>query len=159
MQWSSLRSKLREFVAPSVRKRIDFHLTTYRKLSELANEFWVTVDGERVFSTSATRRNIESYILTRTTGLYGDVDGPEMRIVDDSLIAREIHNPFDVTSSIRTYLEIDPRLSLTSTDPIMRALAMVDRRIGKRTLKNIELEDDEHSLVRIFYALRSESIA
>jgi hypothetical protein len=158
MQWSRLRSKLREFVAPSVRKRIDFHLATYRKLSELANEFWVTVDGERVFSASVTRRNIESYILTRTTGLYGDFDGPEMRIVDDSLIVREIHDPFDVTSSIRTYLEIDPRLSLASTDPIMKALAMVDRRVGKRTLKNIELEDDEHTLVKTLYALRMDSL-
>ncbi|MGP8252912.1 MAG: hypothetical protein ACLQHF_12830 [Terracidiphilus sp.] len=157
MQWSKLRSHLLEFVAPGVRKRVDFHLINYRKLSELANEFLVTIDGVRVFSASTSRHTIAQYVETRTTGLLAYGDGPDPKKVEDTLTQRETHAPVDITSSIRTYFDLDPHIALTSTDPILRALAMIDGRIGKRTLKSIELPEDEHSLVKILYALRMES--
>jgi len=158
MQWSKLRSHLNEIVAPSVRKRVDFHLINYRKFSERANEFIVTIDGEKVFAASTSRHNIASYIKTRTTGLVAHGDGPEPNEVEKSLMQREVHAPQDITSSIRTYFDLDPRVALTSSDPILKALAMIDKRVGKRTLKTIELADDEHSLVRTLYSLRMECL-
>jgi hypothetical protein len=158
MQWSKLRSHLREFVAPSLRKRVDFHLITYRKLSELANEFLVTIDGEKVFSASTSRHLHAEYFVTRRSGLLAQGDGPDPQKVEDSLTRREIHAPTDITSSIRTYFDLDPQIALTSTDPILKALAIIDRRIGSRTLKSIELPENEHSLVKVFYALRMESL-
>jgi hypothetical protein len=154
MQWSKLRSHLHEFVAPSVRKRIDFHLINYRKLSELANEFIVTIDGERVFAASTTRHNIETYVKERTSRLASYGDGPEPNEFEKSLMRREIHAPQDITSSIRTYFDLDPHIALTSSDPILRAFAMIDKRIGRRTLKEIKLAEDDHSLVRVLYSLR-----
>jgi len=158
MQWSKLKSRVMTFVDPGVRARLDFHLTTYRKLSELASEFVVTVVGHKIFATSATRYNIETYITTRWTGMLSHGDGPDPRTVDETLIKRNVLNPPDITSSIRTYLDLDPKLALHSSDPILKALAMIDKRIGKRTLKAIELGDDEHSLVKTFYSLRMESL-
>ena len=158
MQWSKLRSHLHEFVAPSVQKRIDFHLIRYRKLGDATNEFIVTIDWERVFSASYSRHNIATYIKTRTTGLLACGDGPEPYEVEKSLTKREIHAPQDITSSIRTYFDLDPRIALGSSDPILKALAMIDKRIGKRTLKAIELADGEHSLVKSLYALRMACI-
>jgi hypothetical protein len=154
MQWSKLRSHLRGFVAPEVRKRVDFHLINYRKLSELANEFIVTIDGQKVFAASTTRHNIATYVKERTTRLVSHGDGPEPNEFEKSLMRREIHAPQDITSSIRTYFDLEPRIALSSSDPILKALAMIDKRIGKRTLKAIELADDEHSLVKSLYALR-----
>jgi hypothetical protein len=158
MQWSKLRSRLLSLVAPSVRKRIDFHLTNYRKLSENANEFWITIDKKRIFSASYSNANIERYIVSRTTGLNVYGDGPEPRMVEDRLTRQAIHDPEDVTSSIRTYFDLEPRIALASSDPILRGLATLDRRIGTRTLKQIDLSDDEHPLVRRLYALRVESL-
>jgi hypothetical protein len=158
MQWSKLRSHLHEFVAPSLRKRLDFHLINYRKLSDLANEFIVTIDGEKVFAASTTRHNIATYIKERTTRLSSYGDGPEPNEFEKSLMRREVHAPQDITSSIRTYFDLDPRIALTSTDPILKALAMIDKRIGKRTLNAIKLAEDEHSLVKILYTLRMECL-
>jgi hypothetical protein len=45
--------------------------------------------------------------------------------------------------------------SLQSTNPVMRAFAMIDRRTGKRTLARMTLRPDEHPLVRAFYELRT----
>ena len=158
MVWSKLRSHLREFISPTVRKRIDFHLIKYRKLGDATNEFIVTIDGDKVFSASYSRHNIATYIKTRRTGLLAHGDGPEPNEVEKSLTQREIHAPQDITSSIRTYVDLDPQLALSSSDPILKALAMIDKRVGKRTLKTIELADDEHSLVRTLYSLRMECL-
>ncbi len=144
MQWSKLRSRLLELTAPCLRKRIDFHLINYRKLSELANEFIVSIDGKKVFSASYSSYNIAGYVETRKTGRVAYGDGS--------------HNPFDITSSIRTYLDLDPRVALHSSDPILRSLAMIDKRIGKRTLKAIKLPSDEHSLVKALYMLRMDCL-
>jgi hypothetical protein len=158
MQWSKLRSHLRSFVAPELRKRFDFHLINYRKLSELANEFLITVDGQKVFSASTTRHNIEQYQLSRWTGLITYGTGEDARKAEDIFTKREIHAPPDITSSIRTFFDLDPRISLSSSDPILRALAIIDRRVGRRTLKDLELAKDEHSLVKTLYTLRMESL-
>jgi hypothetical protein len=45
-----------------------------------------------------------------------------------------------------------------SSDPILRSLAMIDKRIGKRTLKTIELPDKEHPLVKTLYTLRMDCL-
>jgi hypothetical protein len=158
MQWSKLRSRLLELTAPSLRKRVDFHLINYRKLSELANEFIVSIDGRKVFSASYSRYNIAQHIKTRTTGLMAHGDGPGPWKVEKALTRKEVHNPCDITSTIRTYLDIDPHIALTSSDPILRSLAMIDKRIGKRTLKSIELPEDEHSLVKTLYTLRTDCL-
>src|SRR5262249_1186705 len=67
---------------------------------------------------------------------------------------RELHDPDDVVTLLKSYLDLNPRMALRSTDPILRALAIIDRRIGVRSLKQLKVEDDEHSLVRVFYCLR-----
>jgi hypothetical protein len=158
MQSSKLRSHLLTFVTPGLRKRIDFHLINYRKLSERANEFLITIDGQKAFSVSYSRHNIANYVVSRKTGLSAYGDGPNAKKVDDILTKQEIHDPSAITSSIRTYFDLDPRVALTSTDPVLRALAIIDRRIGRRTLKNIELADSDHSLVKTLYTLRMECL-
>ncbi len=52
-------------------------------------------------------------------------------------------------------LSIDDMLH--SENGIIRALAMLDRRLGKRRLLALDLPDDELPLVRTLYALRCEA--
>lgn len=158
MQWSKLRIRMLDFVAPAVRKRVDFHLTYYRGFGSTGQEFWITVDQQKVFSASYGKANIAGYVISRRTGLREYGDGPEQKRLDDILTRRAIHHPTDVTSSIRTYFDLDPQVALTSTDRILKSLAMIDRRVGKRTLDTICLSNDEHPLVKAFYKLRIESL-
>jgi hypothetical protein len=156
MQWSKLRSHLLELIAPGIRERVDFHLTYYRGFGSSGTEFWITIDQQKVLSGGYGRANIAGHVTSRRTGFRQYGDGPEQKKLDDILQRREIHDPRDITSSIRTYFDLDPQIALTSSDPILKALAIIDKRIGKRTLKSIKLADDEHSLVKAFYALRLE---
>jgi hypothetical protein len=149
---------LLELVAPSLRKRIDFHLTYYRGFGTSGQEFWITLDRQVVFSASYGKANIARYVVSRRTRLNQFGDGQEPKQVEDALTRRAIHDPRDVTSSIRTYFDLDPQVSLTSSDPVLRGLAVIDRRIGTRTLQHINLSDDEHPLVRLLYDLRIKTL-
>jgi len=157
MQWSKLKSRLIDFVAPELRKRVDFHLIKYRKLGDSTNEFLVVIDGVTAFSSSYSQHNIASHIVTRKTGMLAYGDGSSPHVIEKFLNEREIHAPQNITSSIRTYLDLDPHVSLNSSDPILRAFALLDKRIGKRTLTALKISENEHSLIRMFYGLRLES--
>jgi hypothetical protein len=150
MQWSKIRTRLLALFASNVKGRVDFHLTKYRKFGDTAHELWVTIDKKRVFSASYCTNMVEEAVLRLNT--WGDSAKAER--ARDILERREVHDPADVVSSIRTFLDLDPQIALTSTDPVLKALAILDRRIGMRTLKGIKIGDDEHSLIRTFYALR-----
>lgn len=158
MQWSKLRADLLEFITPKLRGRIDYHLTTYRKLSEQAHEVWITIDRERVFSASYFRHARAENVVWWRRKVSLSAGGKEGKTAEDILTSREIHDAGDVVSSFRTYLDLDPQIALTSTDPILRALAMVDRRIGTRTLRSVRVESKEHSLVKRFRDLRVETM-
>jgi hypothetical protein len=84
--------------------------------------------------------------------------GMEPQQALDVLACREIHDYREVGDSLRAYPDLDPHEALTSQDPILRAFAIIDRRVGKRTLKKLMISEDEHSLVRVLYSLRSANV-
>ena len=145
MQWSKLKSRVKALICPELRDRIDFHLTSYRESHDGADKVWITVDGQRVFSCKhypSEWAEAEAY--------YGGLRGEQVK---ESLKAREIHGPGDFGNAMRAYLDMPVGEALTSSDPLVKAFALVDRRVGKRTLEKLELSDEEHTLVKAFYGL------
>ena len=67
---------------------------------------------------------------------------------------KEIHRPKDFGDAMRAYLDMPVGEALESQDPLVRAFAIVDRRLGKRRLAKLELQESEHSLVKAFHKLR-----
>jgi len=43
--------------------------------------------------------------------------------------------------------------ALESSNPIIKAFALIDRRVGKRTIDKIEISDSEYTPVKAFYEL------
>ena len=146
MQWSKLKARVKALIQPGLRDRIDFHLTSYRRSHDGADKVWITVDGRRVFSCNHYAREhaeAEAYIA----GLRGGQIKQALRDI-------EVHGPRDFGDAARAYLETTVREALQSTDPLVRAFALVDRRVGKRTIQAREIADTEHTLVKTFYRLR-----
>lgn len=114
-----------------------------------AQELWITIDGLRVFRASYCKYAHQLFFMWRDGLSTSERD----QAIKD-LTLQEIHSPQDIGTLLKNYLDLDPRISLRSGDPILRAFAIIDRRIGLRTLKQLKVKDDEHSLVRMFYALR-----
>ena len=158
MQWSKIRTRLKALVCDTLRDRVDFHQTVYRthhndvggvcKCRD-ARELWITIDGLQIFRASYCKYAHQLFLMW-----CAGFSSSERDQATKDLPLQEIHSPEDVGTLFKNYLDLDPRISLRSGDPILRALAIIDRRIGLRTLKQLKVKDDEHSLVRMFYALR-----
>ncbi len=82
-------------------------------------------------------------------------DAEMLRIeIIDMLDQRELHDTQHLVGSMRAYLDMAVSDALKSDDPFIKALAIIDRRVGSGTLKKVEIDDSEHSLVKAFYELR-----
>jgi len=137
---------MRSFIAPELRDRIDFHLTRYRESHDGADKVWITIDGQRVFTCKHYQREWAE------NGLYRR--GLERDKVHSVLRRTEIQGPGEFGDAARAYLDMSVAEALKSSDPIVRAFAIVDRRVGKRTLAKLDLSDCDHALVNAFYDLR-----
>jgi len=97
---------------------------------------------------------ISENVLQRDKGLRTLAEGKEGKIAHDVLTRAEIHDASITVYTFREYLDSDPQDALVSTDPVLKSLAIIDRRIGQRTLARLRVGKREHSLVRKFYTLR-----
>lgn len=129
MNWSQVRIRIRERMDASLRDRIDLHVAQYRTFGELGRA-WITVDGEQVASWSCMEK-------------LGHPPKSE-------------HSKSDFIHILTTHLNENPHEALKSPVGLIRALALADERIGKRTLKSYPIESDEDELVRLVYRLRTE---
>jgi hypothetical protein len=136
---------------------VDFHLTNYREYGSRGHEVWITVDGQRVFSASYCDYMISENVLQHKKGLRTFAQGKEGKVAHDVLTRAEIHDASITVYTFREYLDSDPQDALASTDPVLKSLAIIDRRIGQRTLAKLKVGKREHSLVRKFYTLRRDA--
>jgi hypothetical protein len=148
MQWSKLKSRIRDFICPELKDRINFHLTSYRESHDGADKVWILVDGEKIFSFSHY-----PYEWAEAEFYHKGLDTGQVREV---LQTNEIHRPKDFGDAMREYLDLPISEALESSNPIIKAFALIDRRTGKRTVEKIDISDSEHTLVKTFYELRRE---
>jgi hypothetical protein len=97
---------------------------------------------------------INENVLAREKGLRTFAEGKEGKVAHEVLTRSEVHDASITVYTFREYLDSEPQDALSSADPILKALAIIDRRIGQRTLARLRIGRSEHSLVRRFYTLR-----
>jgi hypothetical protein len=158
MIWSQLKKQVRSLMCEHLCDRVDFHKAVYRNSREgTSDRAWITIDGQEVFEVSSARwvkalGHAESSVALRKP----DAD-PQMHrgLVDAVVEDAGSENTGLLGYSLHRYLEAPIAESLQSTNPVIRALAMLDRRTGKRTLARISVSTDEHPLVKQFFELRT----
>lgn len=149
MQWSKLKSRILDLISPELRSRVDFHVTSYRKSHDGADKVWIVVDGIKIFSCNHYHSE-----RARAEAFYSGLTGEQIK---SYLEECEIHTPGDFGQAMRLYLDMPIADALLSSSPLIRAFAIIDRRLGQRTLEKLEISDSEHSLVKAFYELRRAS--
>jgi hypothetical protein len=148
MQWSKLKTRFRAFICDELQNRLDFHVTSYRESHDGAGEIWITLDGKKLVDYGHYR-----FEFAEREGYYNGLAGEEL---EQWLTNKEISSPKFVGSAMRDYLDMTVDEALASSNPFRRAFAVIDRRLGKRTLENLEVDAAEHSLIKTFYELRRQ---
>jgi len=78
--------------------------------------------------------------------------------VRDDFAKKGIYYPGDFGFALDEYLSVDAKIALTSDNWLVRMLAIMDRRIGKRTLEKVKPEiANLPEWLRYFYYLRLQS--
>lgn len=147
MRWSRLKKRLETNLCEDLVGRLRFHMTIYRATHPDEGRAWITLDGRVIFSActlKAWRREhviaVEALGLPEASASHGesmnlpDYDPTRVR-VEASRRAEGLLTCYEFTGGARTFLDVPFAEALASADPVVRGLAVVDRRFGRRRLE------------------------
>ncbi len=142
MPWSKQKARVEALFAPALRGRVALHRTSYRAGYELSARAWITFEGATIWECRTTRVN------PADPAPFGEALDP----LDESPLT-----PHDFDQAIADYPDLTIDEALASTSPIVRALAFLDRRFGKRRFSTVAPEAFAHPLERTLFRLRQRA--
>jgi DNA-binding transcriptional ArsR family regulator len=156
VRWSQLKSQLTDLIAPPLRDRIALHQARYRYTREEVGRVWLTIDGREIasFDTSTYER--------RKRELAQALAREVSTVAADALAREELreagqYGDAQAIAEIERYLGVSIDDALQSSSPLTRALAVIDRRVGKRRLASLAANQIEHPLVRQLLRVRLDA--
>jgi hypothetical protein len=153
MQWSRLRTLLEARFAPALQGRVRLHQARYRHAHEELGRIWLAVDGEEraAFATGARWRHVREGAdrLMDERDAWGSTAAYEQAVADAAEAARRSgdHGDADALHELEASLSLPIDAALASDSPLLRALAVLDARVGKRRLRALAAAADHHPLV------------
>lgn len=155
--WSGMRKYLeKEMLADSLKGRIRFGCTRY-----------IGMDGWKIFEVCIDNKQVKRFSYeTLFAYLRKEVYKKEIitwsdlldYIENNPVNTRCVYVHWEFTDALAEYRNQDIKFSLNSDNPIVRMFAILDRRVGKRTLKKLkDTLDKQPEWLKQFYALRFEA--
>jgi len=167
MRWSRLKARIEERFAPNLHGRVEIFVTRYRAAHDQAGEAFILVDSERIASMGEIaywrhrltlerrlqqERGCADWRDPAQAGGYRAAAHEAQRTARDN----EVYSDAEVKDALFASLSLSIDAALASEDPIMRAFALLDRRLGKRRLAALDVSQDT-ALARRFHALRCDA--
>ena len=163
--WSGMRKYLeQEMLAEKLRGRVRYGCTSYVGMDG-CRIFEVCVDGQQIKRFSW--ETVNSYFIAqgcssgkKPYGVREYWSGFWENMERYPLNARTEYTDEEFCDALRKYRNTDIRESIFSGDPIVRMFAVLDRRLGKRTLERLEREIPvQPPWLRSFYTLRCGTLS
>jgi len=166
MIWSKTKKALEALLANSVKAHVQYHVTSYvTNETGIQRRAWITWDGKELanFSDSAYLHAVEQVAdqlqnanNPQIGNRFRDYTGQAEQIVADQ---QQILPRYSFDEAVERYLSLSIDDAVIDKDPVIKALAMLDRRIGKRRLKQITIDAHTHPLVKQLYERRVQAEA
>ena len=161
--WSGMRKYLeQEMLALALQGRLRYGCTTYVGMDG-CHIFEVCIDGEQVkrfsWETVNTYFINNGYTTNSSPNGIGEYWDDFWHFLDMyPLDKRTEYTDEEFCQALETYRNQDIQESIYSQNPLIRMFAVLDRRIGKRTLTKLsEILEDQPEWLRQFYLLRLHS--
>ena len=156
MRWSKLKQLIEDRFADDVKARVSINMTRYRKAHDEVGEVWFTIDAQRVYSASYGKFIKEQYELSNTYLSSGASPHLAQSATSTKLQALGIASDDGIVCDLRDSLNMSVNELINHSAPFIRALAIMDKRFGKRRLAALNVER-EHDVVKRAYLLRAEA--
>lgn len=171
--WSRIRKKLeQEFLCETLRGRVQYFFTIYHGAPDEAGRFAVRVDGKEIWKANPFNEGAYDRIA-KEIKQAGNIprrkwDGnrilhdEENRAAEDAAVRAAndigIASTWDVLGAVEMYMNMDIGEALCSENAMIRMLAILDRRVGKRTLSKMRRQyESGPQWLRQFYLLRLQA--
>ena len=160
--WSGIRNKLEnDYLCPALRGHIQYFATRYWESHDQTGRATIRLDGVEVLRSNyyAYEQNYwNRYQALRREGIGQDDRTAPFRLAHEGTLN---DGCFDNGFFYEAFHEFDNQSiekSLVSKNPLVRILALLDRRLGKRRLLALEESmEQELDWVRAFYVIRMQA--
>lgn len=158
--WSGMRKYLEhEMLAECLQGRIRYGCTTYKGMDD-CKVFEIYIDGRQVkrFSLETVNTYFINNGFKENTNPVGKTEywSEFWQLLDNTpLVLRTEYIDDEFCDALDKYRNQDVQISIRSDNPLVRMFAVLDRRIGRRTLSSIKasVKEQPHWLQQ-FYRLR-----
>lgn len=158
--WSGMRKYLeQEMLADSLKGRVRYGCTTYVGMDG-SHIFEICIDGKQIKRFSWETVNAyfidNGYTTHKNPSGIGEYWADFWALLDKySMADRTEYTDEEFASALEKYRNQDIQKSIRSNNPLIRMFAVLDRRIGKRTLAEMKEEiDAQPQWLQQIYALR-----
>ncbi|MDR1629434.1 MAG: hypothetical protein LBS36_04380 [Oscillospiraceae bacterium] len=152
--WSAMRRYLEEeMLAGSLRGRVQYSCTTFKNMDG-CHVFEIRIDGKTAqqfsFDMVASRVYEGVRPIDKNEFWQGLWNEKKKAFID-----RRFFDDMDFAAALREYRSLPITSSMHSGNPLVRMFAVLDRRMGKRTLLALaETLNSQPEWLRYFYKLR-----
>jgi hypothetical protein len=135
MRWTKLRQIVEGRVAELLRERVRLESTHYHRAHDDEGRAAIVIDGVQVWAMGCMAAHGEAHIVYRELrereGLRGQ---PAHELVGAVTRRGALHNQYEFHRAVWDYTQMSIDDALACDDAIIRSLAYMDARIGKRRL-------------------------
>ncbi|WP_294740136.1 hypothetical protein [uncultured Exiguobacterium sp.] len=145
MQFSIIKKRVEQLLAPSLQGRIAFHAAVYR-IQDNPSRVWMTFDGEEIlgaddfhFEREVDRRYAlqAAQLPEKPAGLLWQSDWLKQSHALSAEIERQVKQDgymenYEMQQDLLQYPNLAFEQALVHSHPFIRGIARLDRRLGKR---------------------------
>lgn len=168
IKWSKLKQQVESLLAEPLQGRVQYHITMYKMSAghyEGHGRGWITFDGQEVWNFSEIEWEVAYYRLaSQLRAISGTIDYRNPTHKEGYYLAEEeakqillkkgIYSQGHFVDALFESVRQPMATLLQSEDPIVRAISMLDRRVGKRRLQNMVFEGNTNDLAKTLYQIR-----
>ncbi len=155
MQFSIIKKRVEQLLAPSLQGRIAFHAAVYR-IQDSPSRVWMTFDGEEIlgaddfnFEREVDRRYAlqAAQLPEKPAGLLWQSDWLKQSHALSAEIERQVKQDgylenYEIQQDLLQYPNLAFEQALVHPHPFIRGIARLDRRLGKRRFLSLTHQSD-----------------
>ena len=156
--WSGLNKQLTKNICDALQDRITFFLTRYHDVHNSYGRAAIRLDGKEIIKFSwrnMYKQEADINEIWKETGEW-DYDNPMLKEKWDK---DAVFSDYDFLAAATDFLQLPIKEALNSDNYLIKAFAIIDKRVGKRTLDVIRKEKQYKKYpdwVQELYRLRIE---
>lgn len=172
--WSGIKKRLEEdLLCDALKGRLKYFITEYRHSYDQLGRIAIIVDGKEIIQGNIFKyykgyRELETEIKNELNIpkrywngkeiVNDDVNREVEDHIDELRLDEGIFDVWQFTEAVKKFLNSSIKESLYSNNPLVRLLAIVDRRVGKRTLNDVKKTISfQPQWLQYFYNLRMQA--